>query len=701
MMKRLKSYFHSRVGRRIFLVFLVCTILPVTVLAVVSYYRVADQLEDQARHRLRQTGRNVGLLLHGQLMVLHQELHLLAHSYQADPSTFPARFASLGLDLRQPLTSLTLFTEEAVPTLLSGEKNSGWQPPPAEVLRRMGENAILWIPADGPHELAIYLAVRLDPASSATGLLWAEISPSVLIEKAAEALPPHINIFVATSRGQRLYAPPLHRQKRPLAANPTVSGQSVASLCGDRNCMADQVAVSLRDSFDEDDWIITLHEPREVSLVSLYSFRRTFYLVAAVSLWSVLLVSAIFIRRSLVPLQRLKEGTRRLGRGDFSQAVEVDSADEFAELAQSFNAMATELDNQFYTLDEMGQTTRAILVALDREKLVQAVLTRLPRIVRCDCLGLTLAEGQQNQFSTFLAAPAREQTATEEKHTCLLEATEIQALGEIEDAFFTEAADILPNLLDPLARRGTGSFFILPIHQNGSIQGALLLGYRTAPHLSREDRVRARAIADQITVALANIRLIEELADLNYGTLTALARTVDAKSSWTAGHSERVTSLALAIGRTLGLSAGDLDLLHRASLLHDIGKIGVPNAILEKPIPLNPVEYSVINTHPEKGVRILEPIQAYRDVLPIVEQHHEWFNGQGYPRGLQGEEIAPGARILAVADVYDALISDRPYRRGWPHDEVMAHLQKGSGQQFDPEVVHAFMRTVSSAAYPA
>lgn len=683
MMKRLKTYFHSRVGRRIFLVFLVCTILPVTTLAVVSYQRVADQLENQARQRLRQMGQNIGLLLNEQLRVLHHELHLLAHSYQADPATFAARFRSYGFDLSLPLESLALFPEGAGPVLLSGEQSPDWQPPPRELTGKDDNQAILWTPPKGSENLSIYLAVRLDPAISATGLLWAQISPRTLIEQAAKSLPPHINLFVTTGEGQSLYAPPHSPPPNPSA-----------SQCEDRSCLVDQVAAPLHDYFAEKDWILALHEPREVSLVSLYSFRRTFYLVAAVSLWSVLLVSAIFIRRSLVPLQRLKEGTRRLGQGDFSQTVEVDSKDEFAELAQSFNAMATELDSQFYTLNEMGQTTRAILIALDREKLIQAVLTRLPHIVRCDWVGLTLAEGPKGRFSTALAAPSSEKTAASEIHACRLEATEIQTLGEIEDAFFTEAVDLLPNLLAPLASKGTNSFFVLPIHHNGSIQGALLLGYRTAPHLSREDRVRSRAIADQITVALANIRLIEELADLNYGTLTALARTVDAKSSWTAGHSERVTNLALSIGRTLGLSVADLDLLHRASLLHDIGKIGVPNAILEKPVPLNPVEYSIINTHPEKGVRILEPLQAYRDVLPIVEQHHEWFNGQGYPRGLQGDEIAPGARILAVADVYDALISDRPYRRGWPHDEVMAHLQKGSGQQFDPEVVQAFMRTV-------
>ena len=156
----------------------------------------------------------------------------------------------------------------------------------------------------------------------------------------------------------------------------------------------------------------------------------------------------------------------------------------------------------------------------------------------------------------------------------------------------------------------------------------------------------------------------KRLYRLNRGTLTALARAIDAKSPWTAGHSERVTHLALKIGRILSLTQKQLENLEQAGLLHDIGKIGIPAKILDKPGKLTDEEYRIICEHPVKGANILQPIEEYAEVMPVAMQHHEWFNGKGYPDGLSGEEISIGARILAVADVFDALTSDRPYRDG-------------------------------------
>ena len=199
-----------------------------------------------------------------------------------------------------------------------------------------------------------------------------------------------------------------------------------------------------------------------------------------------------------------------------------------------------------------------------------------------------------------------------------------------------------------------------------------------ADHLGREFRIQAR--------------LIEELAANDLGTLTALARTVDTNSPWTAGHSERVTNLAMNLGRELGMSTHEIDLLRRGGLLHDIGKLGVSQSILDKPGKLTEEETAVMRRHPSKGAEILEPIPNLQKVIPIVSQHHERFDGKGYPHGLSGEDISLHARILAVADVYDALFSDRPYRPGWSREKVLAYTRENAGQQFDPEVVGAFLR---------
>jgi putative nucleotidyltransferase with HDIG domain len=181
----------------------------------------------------------------------------------------------------------------------------------------------------------------------------------------------------------------------------------------------------------------------------------------------------------------------------------------------------------------------------------------------------------------------------------------------------------------------------------------------------------------------------KRLDQLSQGSLTALARAIDAKSEWTAGHSERVTQLAVKLGHVVGLSKEELDNLYRGGLLHDIGKIGTPASFINKNSKLTDEEYSVICKHPRTGLHILEPIEVFSDLLPIVEQHHEKFDGSGYPEGLAGEAIAFGARILAVADVFDALSSDRPYRLAMKPETVLRIIKEGSGSHFDPRVVAA------------
>jgi putative two-component system response regulator len=187
---------------------------------------------------------------------------------------------------------------------------------------------------------------------------------------------------------------------------------------------------------------------------------------------------------------------------------------------------------------------------------------------------------------------------------------------------------------------------------------------------------------------------VEALEQLDLGTLTALARAIDAKSTWTAGHSERVTNLALRIGHAIGLPAGELRIMHRGGLLHDIGKIGTPPAILDKPGKLEPEEIEIMRDHVTIGVRILEPIPCLREALPIVAQHHEWFDGSGYPAGLAGENISLHARIFAIADCYDAIVSDRPYRKGLPTRQALEIVKQNSGTQFDPMLVEVLRRLI-------
>jgi putative nucleotidyltransferase with HDIG domain len=206
-------------------------------------------------------------------------------------------------------------------------------------------------------------------------------------------------------------------------------------------------------------------------------------------------------------------------------------------------------------------------------------------------------------------------------------------------------------------------------------------------------------LADGFNGMVAAIRVhVQELKAFSLGAATALARTIDAKSPWTAGHSERVTALALEIARMLALPADEMVVLHRGGLLHDIGKLATPAEILDKPGRLTPEERARIEQHPRDGVRILEPIADFAPLLPIVLEHHERIDGRGYPDGKSGDDIHRLARVLAVADVYDALVSDRPYRPGLPVAAAVDLVRAGAGTQFDPVVVDAFLRIVAERA---
>ena len=176
------------------------------------------------------------------------------------------------------------------------------------------------------------------------------------------------------------------------------------------------------------------------------------------------------------------------------------------------------------------------------------------------------------------------------------------------------------------------------------------------------------------------------------GIIVALAIAIDAKDPYTRGHSVRVAKYAAATAEELGLEPQEIENILYAGLLHDIGKIGVSEQILYKPAILDVEEWEVIKAHPITGAKILEPILSLQRITPLVRHHHERYDGTGYPEGLTRKEIPLGARILAVADAFEAMTSHRPYRRAMPPAQAAAILKEGMGRQWDAEVVKAFLK---------
>ncbi len=186
-----------------------------------------------------------------------------------------------------------------------------------------------------------------------------------------------------------------------------------------------------------------------------------------------------------------------------------------------------------------------------------------------------------------------------------------------------------------------------------------------------------------------------ETRELFLGTIQALSQAIDAKDGFTRGHADRVSRIAGAIARELGLSEKHIDEVELAGLLHDIGKIGVEDRVLMKPSRLDPDETELMRRHPIFGAAILEPSVALRPLAPIVLHHHENFDGTGYPEGLKGEAIPIGSRIMIVADAYEAMTSNRVYRKAIGHEKAMEQLNKFKGTQFDPRIVRALQEVVA------
>ena len=207
-------------------------------------------------------------------------------------------------------------------------------------------------------------------------------------------------------------------------------------------------------------------------------------------------------------------------------------------------------------------------------------------------------------------------------------------------------------------------------------------------------------LASQASVAIENARLYHNLLNVYLETIRSLAAAIDAKDSYTHGHSRRVTELSVTLAQTMQLKKDDVDTIRHASLLHDVGKIGISEQILLKPGRLTDDEFETIKSHPHIGAGILNSIEFLKNVCLIIEHHHERFDGQGYPSGLKGEQIPLGSRIICVADSFDAITSCRPYRKPLTFAEATKEIVRCVGTQFDPVVVDLFVKLQASELCP-
>ena len=344
-----------------------------------------------------------------------------------------------------------------------------------------------------------------------------------------------------------------------------------------------------------------------------------------------------------------------------------------------------------FTLDEIN---KSISSTLSHQKIIETAVERIGWIIQCNLISvLALEKG------ALIVQVSRGSGVRVPDSFC--PGNRLIGANLAEDAFATGESRHISSLssrqgLDQpdlcLRDAGLQSLLAIPLVSKESAKGVLLLG-RCEPGLfSAEDTFAIEKIAAQMAVALDNARLYEEMRELFISTVTSLTNAIDAKSPWTMGHSERVMHLSVAIAREMGLDEATTERVRLGSLLHDIGKIGVIDALLDIQAPLSASEITPMRLHPEMGVAILAPIERLHDVLPGILHHHEWFDGTGYPKGLAGHAIPLEARVIAVADAFDAINSNRPYRGESQHADPLTELCRHTGSQFDPVVVQALAR---------
>ncbi|MEM7482417.1 MAG: HD domain-containing phosphohydrolase [Acidobacteriota bacterium] len=261
---------------------------------------------------------------------------------------------------------------------------------------------------------------------------------------------------------------------------------------------------------------------------------------------------------------------------------------------------------------------------------------------------------------------------------------------------------------EPMEGFITRSILTVPLQVHGRTVGVMQLlnpvddpadesssedsGLRAESGFTTEDLWRMRLFAGPLAQAIENARLYAARRRQFYDTVATLAEATERRDPYTGGHASRVVAYSLLLGREMALSDSQLEELMLTATLHDVGKLSTPDAILRKPAPLTDEERVIMRRHPDDGAEMLSRIHDLRHVVPAVRAHHEWVDGSGYPRGLCGDEIPRSARIVAVADAFDAMTTHRPYRQGCDGDTAARHIIAGAGSQFCSSVVAAFER---------
>jgi diguanylate cyclase (GGDEF)-like protein len=443
-----------------------------------------------------------------------------------------------------------------------------------------------------------------------------------------------------------------------------------------------------------------------------------------------ILIGLVVTRAVLKPVRTFISAAQRVSSGDLDFQVQVPSADEVGEFARAFNNMIvglrasrrdllTGLYNHMHFHEQLQTEVRRAARSGSKLCVLAMDVDRFKSID--DLLGHPIGDSVLRQLGALLREHLRSADVAArhggDEIAVILPETDLEgglAVAEriraaVEQHAFS-AATLEEMLADDFAADGSATMNLTvtiglaayPDHHPAA--DGLIVAADTAlaqaKHVAR-NTVRAYDPAVDGAEYADRRHLYPMLGGTDATAIQSVAAAMDSNDRYTFGHAERVASYALEIGRRLGLDPETLDGLKVAGLLHDLGKIGVPAAIVNKPGSLTQAERALVRRHPVAAEEILRRMQRCDVVIPAVAFHHERWDGAGYPGGLAGEDIPLGARILAAADAFDAMTSQRAYRRDLTLEEAILELRTGAGKQFDPEVIHAFLEALAPAEEPA
>lgn len=356
--------------------------------------------------------------------------------------------------------------------------------------------------------------------------------------------------------------------------------------------------------------------------------------------------------------------------------------------------MRTETEKRMVELVTINTVARTIYSRLNMSEFLPILVNIVAKALRARKCWVAMLDDSRQFFSTKAAWGLQ---AVDNNHTVLKDHEGIAGLAlQTGKPFLTTKieGDERLSVLDR-KRYKKGSYLAVPIKFQGNIKGIIHVADKIMEsNFTKDDLDWLINLTGHIAVGIENAELYENIKAISDGIINGLNKIIELKDTYTSGHSERVAVFSLLIGEKMGLSPNELNILRYGSWLHDIGKIGVPRAILNKPGRLTLEEKGIISKHPKMGWDILHTIKPLKDILPLVLHHHEWYDGSGYPDGLKGEEIPIGARVMHVADAIDAMTSNRAYRKAMDLQMVLNQLRLFSGSQFDPEVVRIVLDTM-------